>query len=72
MLASIVVPAFNEEKYIRDCLRSLMSQEHPGFEYEVIVVDDGSTDRTGAIARRYGARHLPAPPRRLGGASSRL
>ncbi len=68
MLASIVVPAYNEEKYIRHCLRSLMSQDHPGFEYEVIVVDDGSTDRTAAIARQHGARVISQPRRGVSGA----
>lgn len=56
MLASIVVPAINEEKYIRRCLDALMIQQHPGFDYEIIVVDNGSTDRTPQIVREYGAR----------------
>ena len=51
---SIVVPAFNEEQYIAACLESLRAQtsETP---YEVIVVDNGSTDATAAIARSCGA-----------------
>lgn len=54
MLVSIVVPAFNEEKYIGRCLRALVRQEHSDFEFEIIVVDDGSTDHTAEIARRAG------------------
>ncbi len=58
MFVSVVIPAFDEEKYIRGCLQALSHQEHPGFEVEVIVVDDGSTDGTADIAREYGARVL--------------
>ena len=42
-----VVVAYNEQGGIADCLSSLMRQTHPSFE--VIVVDDGSTDGTAAL-----------------------
>ncbi len=58
MLVSVVVPAYNEEEYIRSCLESLIYQEHSGFDYEIIVVDGRSADRTREIAREYGARVL--------------
>ena len=45
---SIIVPARNEEASLGDCLQSLLTQA--GVRYEIIVVDDGSTDRTRAIA----------------------
>lgn len=48
---SILVPAFNTENYIDECLHSLVSQTLE--EIEVIVVDDGSTDKTGYIADQY-------------------
>lgn len=48
---SILVPAFNTETYIGECLHSLVSQTLE--EIEVIVVDDGSTDKTGYIADQY-------------------
>ncbi|MEO7125947.1 MAG: glycosyltransferase family 2 protein [Nakamurella sp.] len=51
---SVVVPAFNEEFYIGDCLRSLNRQDYRG-EVEVIVVDNNSTDRTAQVARELGA-----------------
>lgn len=50
---SIVVPAYNEEVGIERAVRSLAGGAHPA-EIEVIVVDDGSTDRTGEIARSLG------------------
>ena len=48
---SILVPAYNVEAYIEECLQSLISQTLR--EIEVIVVDDGSTDQTAVIAERY-------------------
>jgi len=53
---SVIVAAYNEAECIGECLESLCRQTHPSFE--VIVVDDGSTDRTGGIARQYGVRVL--------------
>jgi glycosyltransferase involved in cell wall biosynthesis len=45
-LISVVVTVYNEEKYIGRCLRSLLKQSIPSNYYEIIVVNDGSTDRT--------------------------
>jgi poly-beta-1,6-N-acetyl-D-glucosamine synthase len=50
-MMSVVVPAYNEEKTIASTLESLLAQTYHSFE--VIVVDDGSSDRTSEIARRY-------------------
>lgn len=44
---SVVIPAWNAEKYLEGCLRSILSQT--GVDMEVIVVNDGSTDRTRQI-----------------------
>jgi poly-beta-1,6-N-acetyl-D-glucosamine synthase len=48
---SIIVPAYNEEAVIARAIESLMAMDYPA--YEVLVVDDGSTDRTAEIARRW-------------------
>lgn len=53
-LISVVIPAFNEEKYISACLLSLKEQSFTDFE--IIVVDNNSTDNTAKIARKFGAK----------------
>jgi glycosyltransferase involved in cell wall biosynthesis len=45
-LVSVLVPVHNQEKYIGRCLRSLLAQNMPRQDFEIIVVDDGSADRT--------------------------
>jgi glycosyltransferase involved in cell wall biosynthesis len=56
---SIIVPARNEEVCLRDCLRSLAAQT--GVAFEIIVVDDGSTDRTRAIAESVRGVRVVSP-----------
>jgi len=56
MKVSVVIPAYNEEKYIETCLQSLMQQEEPADE--IIVVDNNSTDRTVEIASQYPVKIL--------------
>lgn len=50
---SIIVPVYNVEKYLKPCLDSIVTQEFSG-KFEVIIVDDGSKDDSGAIADSYG------------------
>jgi len=60
---SVIVPARNEEASLGDCLQSLISQS--GVEFEIIVVDDHSTDRTREIAQSFPqelVRVIEAPP----------
>ncbi len=50
---SIVIPCHNEQKHIGECLESLLNQDLPAEEYELIVVDDGSTDQTVKLVRDF-------------------
>ncbi len=52
---SVVVPLYNVEAYVSDCLESLVAQTYS--DLEVIIVDDGSTDGSTAIANRYAESH---------------
>jgi peptidoglycan/xylan/chitin deacetylase (PgdA/CDA1 family)/GT2 family glycosyltransferase len=52
---SVVIPAYNEEDYVLSCLESIRRQDYAA-EYEVIVVDNASTDNTAKIARDWGAK----------------
>ncbi len=62
MKISVVIPAYNEERWLGACLRSLRRQDFRG-QVEVIVVDNNSTDRTAAVATRLGARVVSEPRR---------
>ena len=54
ILFSILIPVYNVEPYLRECLDSILTQ---GFEsFELVVIDDGSTDGCGAICDEYAAR----------------
>lgn len=52
MKISLIIPAYNEEKYIGDCLEHALKNSRGKF-YEVIVVDNASTDRTADMALKY-------------------
>jgi GT2 family glycosyltransferase len=56
---SVVICSYNGARVIRDCCAGLRELDYPN--YEVIVVDDGSTDGTGDIARSYGFRVIATP-----------
>jgi O-antigen biosynthesis protein len=64
--ASIVVPAYNAEATLGECLDSLAHLNYP--DYETIVVDDGSSDSTGEVAARAGVRVLRTEHRGLAAA----
>ena len=69
MKLSILVVTYNQEKYILQCLDSILMQ-HVDFEYEVIIGDDCSTDDTSAIcdtyAEKYNNFHIYHHPKNLG------
>ena len=66
LTVSIIIPARNEEASLHDCLSSLISQ--PGVAFEIIVIDDHSTDRTREIASSFSSQKVrlieagPLPP----------
>ncbi len=70
-MISVIVPTFNGEETVAECLNSLLDQSWSG-EYEVIVVNDGSSDRTSDIVKKYPVKRLaqehrgPAAARNLG------
>ncbi|MCD8291522.1 MAG: glycosyltransferase [Prevotella sp.] len=54
---SYIIPMYNSEAYVSICLDSILKQGLEEDEYEVIVVNDGSTDRGGEIVNRYCKKH---------------
>lgn len=50
---TFLVPAYNEEKNIEKCLRSLLNLSYPKGKLKIIVIDDGSTDRTPEIVKKF-------------------
>jgi peptidoglycan-N-acetylglucosamine deacetylase len=62
-MISVVIPAYNEEKYLPGCLESLRAQ-HYKEEYEIIVADNGSSDGTAQIAMKFGARVVTCPEKK--------
>ena len=57
MKLSIIVPVYNVADYLPKCLDSLLAQDLPQNEYEIIVVNDGSTDNSGDISQEYADKY---------------
>jgi GT2 family glycosyltransferase len=53
-LVSFIIPVLNGEKHIARCLQSIRNQQFPTEQYEVLILDNGSTDRTPQIIRKLG------------------
>ena len=77
MRVSVVVPAYNAERTLGDCLRALRAQSFAAADLEIIVVDDGSRDGTASLAQRNGVRVIrrenggPAAARNTGWRAAR-
>lgn len=65
---SVIIPTFNEERYLPSCIKSVLNQTLPRNMYEIIVVDSKSSDRTPKIAKKYADRVLNVPREGAGAA----
>ena len=67
---SVIVPVYNVEKYLRKCIESILNQTFR--EFELILVDDGSTDSSGKICDEYALKdsRIKVIHKENGGASS--
>jgi glycosyltransferase involved in cell wall biosynthesis len=60
-MISVIIPAYNAAQTLPACLKALSAQTMPADQFEIIVVDDGSTDNTAGIARQAGVRVVSQP-----------
>src|SRR5574342_1233270 len=54
---SVLIAARNEEKNLPRCLQSLLRSEYPADKFEILVIDDRSTDQTREVAERWARQH---------------
>jgi cellulose synthase/poly-beta-1,6-N-acetylglucosamine synthase-like glycosyltransferase len=69
---SIIIPAYNEEKIIGKTIRKLKKINYPKDKMEIIVVDDGSTDKTYEIAKKFESKQVRVLRKSKGGKASAL
>src|SRR6266566_9337206 len=67
-LVSILIPAFNAQEWITDTLKSAIAQTWP--RKEILVIDDGSTDQTLAIARQFASEGVSVITQKNQGAAA--
>lgn len=65
---SIIIPNYNKGEYVKDCLDSVFNQDIKKDKYEVIVIDDGSTDNSLDIINQFPVKLLHTDRKRAGGA----
>ena len=51
MKVSIIIPIYNAEKYLKECIKSALNQTYK--DTEIIAIDDGSTDNSGKILKQF-------------------
>ena len=68
---SVIIPTYNEERFIRRCLDSIRAQHVAADRVEIVVVDNGSTDQTLTICQEYTDRILSHPELRVGAMRNR-
>lgn len=56
IILSIIIPVYNSEKYLNECLDSICKQQ-TNYKFEVVCVDDGSTDSSYDILQYYSQKH---------------
>ena len=56
-LLSIIIPAYNADQYLDKCLESCINQDIEAGKYEIIIINDGSTDNTEEIAEKWKSEH---------------
>jgi len=66
-LVSILIPAYNSERWISEAIESALAQTWP--KKEIIIVDDGSSDKTFSVANRYSSKNLEVVTQKHSGAS---
>ena len=57
-MISVIIPAYNAEKTVVQCIQSLLHQTIPSDKYEIILVNDGSTDRTEEVTKSLGVKYF--------------
>lgn len=57
-MVSIICPIYNEERFIEHCIQSVLAQDLPANEWELLLVDGGSTDNTRALIKPYVDQHV--------------
>src|SRR3990170_2637817 len=65
---SVIIPVYNQAQFLGHAIDSVLAQTWK--DYELIVVDDGSTDTSGEVAQRYGSRLRYVRKTNAGGASA--
>lgn len=71
-LVSVVMPAYNEERYIVQSIRSILDMDYPADRLDIIIVDDGSADNTYRVAKAFEGKNLRVLTKENGGKGAAL